>query len=772
MVKTKGMWIALTLVLPALAMANRQVEVVVSSGGVSLGNYQGGYLLANQEVVKSHADGAKVFTGASAGSINSLAGMYYVFHKGEPYDPFAEWLNIGWSELTRDPNGSINRDRSLFTTWKIEAALDEVISRLLATPTRSERFPVRVGFAMTRFLPPVLNNSLGVRKSDDKIIVGANWLPKCPDEKFPNGCYRFWSEPILGINQGLPQPFLWFGKYGTDTALIRSNLKKLVLASAAFPVAFQPQGLKLYSMEGRAFEAVRCYVGDRCLMDSIPAGLVIRRMRGQPNEALLDTLPELFDEDWGRWAKGPVKYSDGGLFDNQPLALALNVMTNLDVLYPEGKSDLSRIDMILPTNYPVKQPDQKVYRGMIEEWMLYLTSRQPDKSEHELMRGLESKLLNDSMIHVNKTSLPLASEHFQHFSGFFEREFREFDFLMGYIDGIRGRQTQEKCFHPSWMDSVLQTSAFQDLMNDTSSLWATDSVSLDRAERRIEHVKALVEEGRSTQNEHVQAIMTVLLGSLERLKQTNRAHLSGERDGDSDRYEHFLDGMNTPSPLSKDYGGYSDSLYLQLAKMYGNDAYGTGSALLNPATLFLLRDGFVFGFGEKPTWAPPYLKVEASTRGITFLQGHPVPKNIVLAAPEALIFRTTLAMLRLEFGGSVFKNPADYLSYSSFVTLRSALEIQISDNISLLPGVTENLPFYQKVGEFSLHAKNPKFGMSLLLGDIVGFRLDLPRKDFEEANEVMGYLRSLQFATSAQFGFDIYAISEGLRNGSSHQRRK
>ncbi|MEK7393566.1 MAG: patatin-like phospholipase family protein, partial [Fibrobacterota bacterium] len=81
-----------------MAIGARQTAVLqVSSGGVSLGSYQAGYLKGRLETTQEEDTGKFVIlTGASAGSINSIASLYHVFHTTRDYEPFEEWIKIGW----------------------------------------------------------------------------------------------------------------------------------------------------------------------------------------------------------------------------------------------------------------------------------------------------------------------------------------------------------------------------------------------------------------------------------------------------------------------------------------------------------------------------------------------------------------------------------------------------------------------------------------------------------------------------------------------------
>lgn len=807
------------LVSSATAQASPPaVQITVSSGGVSLGSYQSGYLLARQETDTNQAD-VRILTGASAGAINSVAGLYYAFHAGKDYDPFAEWLGIGWKELVTGPDGSVLRDKSLFTTRRIEQALDNVIDHMLQPPDPGLPLPpvVYLGFAVSRFLPPEIESpKLSVRKADLKFVVGARWEPSCSDATRKGGCYRFWSEPLTDVHWKSGQPILWFGEHGTDHEQIRTSLKNLALASSAFPIAFPPRKLQVFATRNcYDVAALKCLNSGTCHaskdtgqereairirgIEGGTMGEVASRFRtcdtlsaDSPLESSLEvSLLEMKDSSWGRWGKDSVKFSDGGIFDNQPLELALRIYaTGLGrqpspyapglVPHDLPLGPLGSVRLTIPTHYVTDQPDAQEKRGMVDEWIRYLMDRRPDPSELELARASENSHLQHSRTEVNTTSMPLASEHFMHFSGFFEPAFRRFDFLVGYLDGMRQAHRsplqpgdllpkESSAHHEPWLDRLLRTDPILRIYREHERYWARDRNAVDSANAFLDSLDRSIDLTLDTLtnasgNQDAIEVLRVLKGSVNRLRGTNASLAEDSREDDGDRFANFQ------APLPWHYRGYADTFYFQAARMIGHDALGQGSSLLYPLAFHAGRIGLAGAFGEKPAWSAPYLKLGFSSTGFEAMQGLTLPKDWLaqLHAPVRwLLTRERFeAGIRISKAGSADVVDADWKGH---LALRTQFEIQAGSMLSLLPGITKTAPFfYGQAADKELVAR-PTVGLGILIADHLHLRIDCPQLWGNFDRHVFDDPR---LSGGIQAGFNLYAVSEGLRNGTLKQRRK
>lgn len=834
---------ALSCLLAAAAIAGeipstRSTVVDVSSGGVALGNYQGGYLLG-RTIKESHGDrhATRILTGASAGAINTLGGIYYAFHpvqSGQTFSPYAQWLGIDWKGLALELEDS---SISLLSVDSIEHAMGRVVDSILMPPSPgAEGAQVQFGFAITRFLPEIVNGDLGVQSAAEKIVVRMRWLEHCPDSPPGTGCYQAWTTGYGTASQSDRRAVnqLWFGDHGTDRGLIRQNLILLARASSAFPFAFPPTRIQLYnwintkadtsrseirSTLARHIGAIlehrkkripplvskgfgsdmaqdtaasrplarwsaraglawaRCFEGIKssadpdtnCIVARSGDSLVALRFDG-------DTLffASKIDSAHGRWPKGrPVKFSDGGRFENQPLELAMKILEDSGSVDFASRSASStvRIRMLSPMHYAMREAPPLIARSMTSEWILALMGA-PDATSQELLAALERSNVDD--IELNTTSLPLASEHVMHFSGFFEKRFRRFDFLVGLLDALAPSAPAGNLDtslldsigglpDKSWIRATLgldpRTRGLEGLFLDARRLSLAMQVARNRGVEfpkdslgpiatlrgRIRTSIRIMDDyapGDSTIQQAAD-VLRVLHASLTRLQGTFEALNNGDDEKSSKRYANFRKGLGE-CPFHRGVEQRSDinDVYAQATRFVGNDVLGAGNGFLYPMGLYHARTAIGIAVGQKPRWSPGYLRVEGANPGFRILQGYSV-------LPRSLAPLPILDLMRWEAGLHSSWN-SDTAQF--WIPVRIGLEIPMCTYASLVPSAT---------WEWSLTKDTSfiRYGIDLLAIDFIHIRLDIPGWEMPEVT------------AGVRIGFDPVALSEGLFNGTNKSRR-
>jgi hypothetical protein len=672
------------------------LSIEVSMGGVSLGAYQGGYLYGQalahereEEKEEEKGQSARVggeyhiLTGASAGAINTMGGLFYAFHK-QPEDgssPYKQWLGIGWGNLLQKPANGNN----LLSTEAIKAALDSVLDFALAKPDKEldVRKTVWLGFASTRFFPRELRlGKIKSRKLDEKFVIGMQWISgnlarKCGCDT--SGCWRAWTEIDQSAN--LPAKlFLYFGRFGTDKALIRGNLRNLVLASSAFPVAFPRHKLDLRLIDNLDIPWYGRMHGKAMGAADSPAELQI-------HTGTTDTSKNLLRYRFAnRLAHGKTyvdsvpEFSDGGLFENEPLNLARKIHEDLIRKGYRDGEPANALRFLRPMHYNplfAEGNEESLNRSRISDWIDFLGERRSDgAAAREVNEFIEKVVIRPESIHMSTTNLPLAGEHITHFSAFMRQEFRDFDFAVGLHDALCGEAgTAPKCD----MDSItLLLSAKADstwlarvriLTTVIGKIYAsrTDSNGPDspkpagftqsaelsrRASRTIDTIqKELIRDTSSPDA----PFRSVLEGSLNRLRHSLNAHADLDDESSAELFEHFAEGYGRAAdeaanrlwgprdpPLGRTFPTYragtlgggalqrnvADSIYAAAGALVGADDLGFKQALLYPLAVYHARVAMGIGWGATPTFHTRFFQIEGATGGFRAHLGIPILPSI------------------------------------------------------------------------------------------------------------------------------------------------
>jgi len=395
------------------------------SGGVSLGAYEAGFLYYAVETLK--ANPARVHlvlaTGASAGGTNALLSAVSSCEKpaASPQDNafWTTWVPIGLDDLYVPADVTA---LGLFSRRGLHKALRPLQQRLDAG--LAVGCDVVLGVSTTRLLP----------RSDDKSRSPLD-LPRV-EERFAfrvsgrgagrHVALRNYADPTYAFSQPV-LPTNGAGEVAFE------SVRDLLMASASFPLAFSPQPLAHCLTKPRDGAALPC--------------------------TSATARSDLF--------------LDGGVFDNQPTRLATRI-AGAGLTAARDRTwhwnDAPKFDSLhLPdalvilhfspdsTAYPVEptptvKTDGWAVTDLVGQFLGNFVSTARSK---ELFTLFEEQPAIRKNIRAAKRHLPTASALFQSFFGFFERDFRVFDFYLGmydawrmFEDGARSKNSEDEASLP------------------------------------------------------------------------------------------------------------------------------------------------------------------------------------------------------------------------------------------------------------------------------------------------------------------------------------
>jgi hypothetical protein len=408
----------LPILIGAAALAGSPSPVaVVSSGGVSLGSYQAGFLYLLVESSKLEARPAPLWVGASAGAANSLLAGMMRCEDRQP-DPRASlgwkvWLPVGFGALV-DPDGV--RSDGLLSRRVLVRATDRIWRRLEEGLPADCDFVVGVSTTRLRVYRTEFASGLRIPRQEEKFGFRVRGQGPGRPVRFESYVdpYSDVPKPILPLERG----------EGPDVAQRNfERVRGLLFASMAFPVAFAPQWLGL------------------CLTQPPP--------------------PDRYEPTWGRDCLEPeqvAQFVDGGVLDNSPIRHAFELADMGLRRDSEGAltwrdpatsawtdprprpQDLAYV-LLDPslTVYPVATPQ----RGDLQRSdVLTLVGTLFDSfvtaaRSKELYTLVEEQNVAPAAVRPGYRFEPAAGDPLFWFMGFFESSFRRFDHALGMLDGLR-----------------------------------------------------------------------------------------------------------------------------------------------------------------------------------------------------------------------------------------------------------------------------------------------------------------------------------------------
>ncbi|MBK7892948.1 MAG: patatin-like phospholipase family protein [Bdellovibrionales bacterium] len=373
------------------------------SGGVSLGAYQAGSLYYSSLVLRENPMllQTRLMTGSSAGALNALLALLSVCG-GEDRRPsqsafYKMWVGFKAKELL-----PLNGESGALLSRK---AFDGITSELEAkwNVGLSHSCDVVLGFSVTRVEPLRDMSNIGFSRRGEKVTLRVRGQGPGRPPRLTN-----YVNPAL-----FPKPMLVDLEPGNDAQNFQT-LKQVLFASSAFPVAFQPADLQT------------CVAGNSERWSHLDL----------PFQCPKDDLEK-------------AAFADGGIFDNKPLAFAEKIsrMGLIDdscgrLMWREipGSGGESRVGNRLLYFYSdlsaVTYVRDESKRGAADSRAfsvlpsvfdgLFGPSRNQDSAAL-----LEQAPMLEAQIAAPKNSVPRMGDSLLGFFGFFERDFRSFDFYLG-----------------------------------------------------------------------------------------------------------------------------------------------------------------------------------------------------------------------------------------------------------------------------------------------------------------------------------------------------
>jgi len=389
---------------PGSAPVRAEALALTVSGAVSLGSHEAGQLFLITESLRKSPGSVpiRVTTGASAGSANALISGNEACLEGdftaEQSVGYRAWVEVGLDDLF-DPKRTTRQ--AIFHTDSLERSygyLEELWKKGLPADC-----DFAYGVAVTRKSPSEIKLAEGlvIPRSAERFVVRVQGQAGAPP-RITN---------YVDAQTSHNRPLLPFTGVFADDA---TALRPVVLASAAFPVAFPAQPI------------------EHCL----------------ENEAGTEDTEQCLE------ATHVDLFVDGGVFDNNPLGIAYRTARaglskqggqgalrarpdgtspeDVDVLYGYVDPDLRSYPMYSAPNSE-EDPDDDPVMSLVTR----LGGQMLENARgHELASLADEnyELLEDLWL-IN-ANYPPISELLGAFLGFFERDFRDFDFHLGTYDAF------------------------------------------------------------------------------------------------------------------------------------------------------------------------------------------------------------------------------------------------------------------------------------------------------------------------------------------------
>lgn len=351
---------------------------LVISGGVSLGAYEAGYnwaLIKMLSKVKSSNVWLKPeltsIAGASAGSINSLlSAMYWCQKDSIPLKNsvddnlfYETWVNLGVEDLMIKGKHPHNKS-TLFTQDGLVKKGEKIIEHL-KQPIYEKNCEVPLGVAVTK-VTPIVENISGINVKNQNFSV-----PLVFKEK--NG-------QAIVENKVLPESTAFYLSIpGIEKD--RRKLIKLLLASGAFPGAFQQVKLD-YSYKGK---------------------------------------------------KHSHYFIDGGLYDNVPLDLAISLNNKAKYFFFMDPSNVRKASVKFDEDQEEEIPVGFISTNLIplfSSFDIMQSMKLYDAINKNFREGSNKELILSSRFH------PITGKFLAHFGAFLDRNFRIYDYYVGVYDAI------------------------------------------------------------------------------------------------------------------------------------------------------------------------------------------------------------------------------------------------------------------------------------------------------------------------------------------------
>ena len=351
---------------------------MVISGGVSLGAYEAGYNWALINMLKREKAKSNVVdpdlrsvAGASAGSINALlSAMYWCQEDSVPLRNSVEdnlfyetWVHLGIEDLAIQGEDPHNKS-SLFTQDGLRKKGDKIIEHL-KQPIYKKNCEVPLGVAVTK-ATPIVETVSGINIKNQNFSVPLVF-------KVKNG------QGIVENKTMPPSSTFYISIPGIEKD--RKKLVNLLLASGAFPAAFQQIKLD-YEYKGKNHSHY---------------------------------------------------FVDGGLYDNVPLDLAIALDDRSEYFFFMDPGNMRKEKATV-----VKEEKEELPVGFITPNLMPLFSSFDIMQSMKLYQAINKNFRgnSDKTLVLSSRYHPIAGKFLGHFGAFLDINFRVYDYYVGVYDAI------------------------------------------------------------------------------------------------------------------------------------------------------------------------------------------------------------------------------------------------------------------------------------------------------------------------------------------------
>lgn len=425
----------------------KQSYTLTNTGGVSLGVYEAGHLYHLINSTKNRDDSVNnlILSGASAGAINSFIAILEGCAK-DKRTPSQSLFWKSWMPLSLERFYIKDGEKS--DGLLSRSSLDDVFTTLEKSWNKGIRKGCQsyLGVTVTRKEPLsfIKNEGLNFPRHKEFFVVKISGRGKGVRPKVEN----------FNLKDGSIQAFLPLGSDEKNFGI----LKNLLLASSSFPVAFESTPLE------------HCLVYNR------------RNIRCDKKSSRVDY------------------FIDGGIYNNAPIDVAYKISK---ALKREKKDNFIILDPGIK-NYPISLDETaKNEKGMITETFDFFKNFVSSSRKGQVADFLGNHPELAQKVVAIKGSLPLASEPLYGFFGFFEQDFRVFDFYVGMLDATMALKSEKS-------ESLISKNEFLSAPQDMLAHYCMEAVFLGNTEVLLECLQR-------SQKNTVSNFKSLLLVSVDRL---------------------------------------------------------------------------------------------------------------------------------------------------------------------------------------------------------------------------------------------------------------
>lgn len=400
----------------------QETPVVFSfSGGISLGAYQAGVNWAMLELIKASKyapDAASrptrsklsvgAMTGASAGNINvMLAAVEYCDRRlDRPAEEslfWQMWVESGWDDLSPKPEDR-GPDAGVLDRSAVRARLLDTLKKEMDRRNFDEKCNVPIGVVTTKVRPGAIAYDRHISVQNQRYaalyearVVGARL-------RFVRARASLLENRSIGSQLVLP--------FDANLVISPDRVFSLTEASSSYPIAFAPVDIE--------------YFDPVCIL----------KHPDPPGCATPHKEP----------------FMDGGVFDNNPVSLAVDVFRTIApnakqrVLYVDP--DATRDPLDADVSYRRTLTERAVPPG-VGALLRFGLGFVPASRNYELQSFIRSQAnlppREQAVILSSTRAHPVIGEHLGAFAAFLGRPFREMDFYIGVADGMQFLATEILC---------------------------------------------------------------------------------------------------------------------------------------------------------------------------------------------------------------------------------------------------------------------------------------------------------------------------------------